>query len=148
MAARRLRRRPTDPVPITQVTGLATGRRRYPALVLLAVLLAAPAAGQTVSGPDQAAQGIPPLPAPSDNSPQYPSNPMPVAVLQGLDKITARIYTFEAPVGQTIGFGTLKVTVRTCRKRPSTSGSRRSPSPCGRSISRPSRRPWGSDSTN
>src|SRR3546814_16292765 len=46
------------------------------------------------------------------------SNPMPIAVLQGLDKITARIYTFEAPVGQTIGFGTLKVTVQTCRKRP------------------------------
>ncbi len=43
---------------------------------------------------------------------------MPVAVLQGLDKITARIYTFEAPVDQTIGFGTLKVTVRVCRKRP------------------------------
>lgn len=53
-----------------------------------------------------------------DNTPQYPSNPMPIAVLQGLDKITARIYTFEAPVDQTIGFGTLKVTVRTCRKRP------------------------------
>lgn len=51
-------------------------------------------------------------------SQQYPSNPMPIAVLQGLDKITARIYTFEAPVDQTIGFGTLKVTVKSCRKRP------------------------------
>lgn len=49
---------------------------------------------------------------------QYPSTPMPIAVLQGLDKITARIYTFEAPVDQTIGFGTLKVTVKSCRKRP------------------------------
>lgn len=53
-----------------------------------------------------------------DNTQQYPSSPMPIAVLQGLDKITARIYTFEAPIDQTIGFGTLKVTVRTCRKRP------------------------------
>jgi hypothetical protein len=53
-----------------------------------------------------------------ENQPQYPSTPMPVAVLQGLDKITARIYTFEAPVDQTIGFGTLKVTARVCRKRP------------------------------
>lgn len=53
-----------------------------------------------------------------DTTPEYPSNPMPIAVLQGLDKITARIYTFEAPVGQTIGFGTLKVTVDICRKRP------------------------------
>lgn len=53
-----------------------------------------------------------------DMQPQYPSTPMPVAVLQGLDKITARIYTFEAPVDQTIGFGTLKVTVKACHKRP------------------------------
>lgn len=43
---------------------------------------------------------------------------MPLAVLQGLDKITARIITFEAAIGQTIGFGTLKVTPRVCRKRP------------------------------
>lgn len=54
----------------------------------------------------------------TDPQPQYPSTPLPVAVLQGLDKITARIYTFEAPVDQTIGFGTLKVTARVCRKRP------------------------------
>jgi hypothetical protein len=94
-------------------------------LVLLAAgLLAGPAAGQQQAPPAPAGQPItplpaaPPLPAPSDNTPQYPMNPLPVAVLQGLDKITARIYTFEAPVGQTIGFGTLKVTVRTCRKRP------------------------------
>jgi hypothetical protein len=53
-----------------------------------------------------------------DNVPEYPSTPMPIAVLQGLDKITARTYTFEAPVDHTIGFGTLKVAVRTCRKRP------------------------------
>lgn len=53
-----------------------------------------------------------------ENQPQYPTTQMPVAVLQGLDKITARIYTFEAPVDQTIGFGTLKVTARVCRKRP------------------------------
>lgn len=53
-----------------------------------------------------------------ENVPEYPSTPMPVAVLQGLDKITARTYTFEAPVDQTIGFGTLKVTVNACRKRP------------------------------
>jgi hypothetical protein len=47
-----------------------------------------------------------------------PSTPMPLAVLQGLDKITARIFTFEAAIDQTIGFGTLKVTPRVCRKRP------------------------------
>jgi hypothetical protein len=40
------------------------------------------------------------------------------AVLQGLDKITARISTIEAPVGRVAEFGTLEITVRACRKRP------------------------------
>lgn len=41
-----------------------------------------------------------------------------VAVLQGLDKITARISTFEAPIEAPVRFGTLEITVRACRKRP------------------------------
>lgn len=41
-----------------------------------------------------------------------------VAVLQGLDKITARVSTIEAPVGQPVRFGTLDITVKRCRKRP------------------------------
>tara|TARA_R110002012_G_scaffold182566_2_gene348920 strand:+ start:100 stop:531 length:432 start_codon:yes stop_codon:yes gene_type:complete len=45
---------------------------------------------------------------------------LPVAVMQGLDKITARISTFEAPVGSTVTFGTLSITPRACRKRPPT----------------------------
>ncbi len=40
------------------------------------------------------------------------------AVMQGLDKVTARISTFEAPLDQPVKFGTLQVTVRTCRKAP------------------------------
>jgi hypothetical protein len=40
------------------------------------------------------------------------------AVLQGLDKVTARISTFEAPVGRPVRFGTLGITVRGCYKRP------------------------------
>lgn len=40
------------------------------------------------------------------------------AVLRGLDKITARISTFEAPLEQEIGFGTLRIIVHACRKRP------------------------------
>lgn len=40
------------------------------------------------------------------------------AILQGLDKVTARISTFEAPVGVTVRFGTLEIVVRDCRKRP------------------------------
>jgi hypothetical protein len=41
-----------------------------------------------------------------------------VAVLQGLDKTTARISTIEAPVGQSVRFGSLLITVRACDKRP------------------------------
>ncbi len=40
------------------------------------------------------------------------------AVLQGLDKITARISTFEVPVNQTAVFGSLEITVRRCDKTP------------------------------
>lgn len=39
-------------------------------------------------------------------------------MLQGLDKVTARVSTFEAPIGRMVKFGTLEITVRTCRKRP------------------------------
>ena len=46
------------------------------------------------------------------------SDPNKVAILQGLDKVTARISTFEAPVGVTVAFGTLEIVVRDCRKRP------------------------------
>jgi len=38
------------------------------------------------------------------------------AVLQGLDKVTARISTFDAPVGQTVKFGSLEITARKCSK--------------------------------
>ena len=41
-----------------------------------------------------------------------------VAVLQALDKVTARVSTFDAPVNATIKFGTLEIIARTCDKRP------------------------------
>ena len=41
-----------------------------------------------------------------------------IAVLQGLDKTTARISRFDAPVGQSVRFGTLVITVRACIKHP------------------------------
>lgn len=43
-----------------------------------------------------------------------------VAVLQGLDKITARVSTINAPIGEKIGLGTLEIIVRRCHKRPPT----------------------------
>ena len=41
-----------------------------------------------------------------------------LAVLQGLDKVTARISTIEAPVGDVVRFGTLEIIARVCDKRP------------------------------
>jgi hypothetical protein len=41
---------------------------------------------------------------------------MPVAVLQGLDKVTARVVTLDVPVGDTVTFGSLRIAARTCRK--------------------------------
>lgn len=38
------------------------------------------------------------------------------AVLQGLDKVTARVVTIEVPVGQPVEFGSLRITAQTCRK--------------------------------
>lgn len=40
------------------------------------------------------------------------------ALLQGLDKVTARISPIHAPVGQVVRFGTLEITVQRCLKRP------------------------------
>ena len=42
----------------------------------------------------------------------------PVALLQGLDKITARVSKFEAPVDASVRFGTLSIRVRDCQKSP------------------------------
>ncbi|MFQ5773929.1 MAG: DUF2155 domain-containing protein [Kiloniellaceae bacterium] len=42
------------------------------------------------------------------------------AILQGLDKTTARVSTIEAPIGVVSRFGTLEITARACRKKPPT----------------------------
>jgi hypothetical protein len=42
--------------------------------------------------------------------------PEPVAIMQGLDKITARVSRFEVPVGKTANFFTLSIAVRDCVK--------------------------------
>ncbi|MGH7091119.1 MAG: DUF2155 domain-containing protein [Stellaceae bacterium] len=44
--------------------------------------------------------------------------PATVAVLQGLDKITARVSKFDALIDQPVHFGSLVITVRACVKRP------------------------------
>ncbi len=44
----------------------------------------------------------------------------PIAVFSGLDKITARIITFEAEIDETVQFGSLLLTARVCYTRPPT----------------------------
>lgn len=41
-----------------------------------------------------------------------------IALLQGLDKVTARISTIRAAIGRPVRFGSLRIVARTCRKRP------------------------------
>jgi hypothetical protein len=40
------------------------------------------------------------------------------AVLEGMDKVTARIKRFDAAIGQPVHYGDLEIVVRACRKRP------------------------------
>lgn len=42
----------------------------------------------------------------------------PLAQMQGLDKITARVSQFDAPIGKTVRFGNLSIVVRDCRRSP------------------------------
>ena len=44
--------------------------------------------------------------------------PYKVAILQGMDKVTARVSTIKAPVGEVVKFGTLEIIARHCDKRP------------------------------
>lgn len=46
------------------------------------------------------------------------AEPKAVAVLRGLDKVTAQTSTIEAPVGDVVTFGTLQIMVRSCDKAP------------------------------
>ncbi len=47
-----------------------------------------------------------------------PSVEQPVVVVRALDKITARVEELELPVNRPFTFGTLVITVRTCRVAP------------------------------
>jgi hypothetical protein len=55
-----------------------------------------------------------PLPALADKI----SNP--IAVFNGLDKITGRIISFEVAINETVQFGALQITPRVCYSRPPT----------------------------
>ncbi len=63
------------------------------------------------------ALGMGAAPPPKPPAPPAPAKPL-GALLQGLDKVTARVSTFEAPIGQTVKFGDLEITALTCQKHP------------------------------
>ena len=46
------------------------------------------------------------------------ADPYGVAVLQALDKVTARVTTLEARLGDTVNYATLEIIARACDKRP------------------------------
>ncbi len=90
---------------------LAAPRPAFLAAFAAAALLAAPAS----------AQRKPPEPAKKEEPAPEPKLDVEGkgAILQGLDKVTARISILEANVGQTVSFGSLSITVRRCqRSRP------------------------------
>ncbi|HKR19570.1 MAG TPA: DUF2155 domain-containing protein [Stellaceae bacterium] len=83
-------------------------------------LLLALAVLATVVLPAQAQQIQlkPPAQSQSQSQSAEPPQRAVAAVLQGLDKITARVSRFDAPIDQPVHFGTLVVTVRACVKQP------------------------------
>lgn len=80
-------------------------------LIAVPVLLAA--------GAVFAQQPSPPKPAPQAAAPQPVQAPaVPVALLQGLDKVTAHVSRLAVKVGEAATFGSLTIHVDACVKRP------------------------------
>lgn len=76
----------------------------------LALRLAGIVCAATLTGTPAVAQEPEPLDGP----------PTTGAVLQGLDKVTARISTFQVPFDRLVAFGSLTIQVRACHKAPPT----------------------------
>ena len=93
------RRRVFAPSPVEDGRGWGEGAASRSAATLAAALLALVASPALADGP---------------------SLPNRVAQLQGLDKVTARVSAFDAPVGKEVRFGTLVITARACLVAPPT----------------------------
>jgi hypothetical protein len=108
--------------------------RQAPSAGVQSEPLAPPPGGATASveplstlPPGQRPRGTP---QPGDTSPQPGDEVIPEppaqkienkgALFSGLDKITGRIITFDAGIGETVQFGALQVTPRVCYTRPPT----------------------------
>jgi len=87
-------------------------------LIFIGLLLALPGLALAQQSDGAAEEAVTQEAAPDASVPAAPAGPPVIVVMQGLDKITARISTFEAPLGQTMKFGTLEIVARACRKRP------------------------------
>ena len=70
--------------------------------------------------PPAAAAASPPAAADVVTAPPPQRMSNPTAVFSGLDKITGRITSFDAAIGETVQFGALQVTARACYSRPPT----------------------------
>jgi len=95
--------------PKACVEGRTIGLQRSLVLTLIALL--------PLFGVAHAQQKPPPakaLPPPATAA----APALTIAVLQGLDKTTARVSTVEAPLDQAVHFGTLVITARACVKKP------------------------------
>lgn len=106
---------PSSPAPATATPTPATP----PAAATPAP--AAPAATEPapIDLPPPVKKAAPPPPKPKDEPPPKPKEPKPrvrksVAILQGLDKITAETLRFEAPLNRPIRYKNLIVTVKAC----------------------------------
>jgi len=74
-----------------------------------------------LAGVAHAQQKTPPASPPAKAVPPPSTAAAPavmVAILQGLDKTTARVSTVEAPLDKPVRFGTLVITARACNKKP------------------------------
>ncbi|MCZ6590884.1 MAG: DUF2155 domain-containing protein [Alphaproteobacteria bacterium] len=63
---------------------------------------------------------LPTLAQPAGDEPSLAPPASPGAVLQGLDKVTARISSFPVSTEEEVRFGTLSIRVRACHKAPPT----------------------------
>jgi len=115
-----------------RVFAAIASRRGRVGATACAVFALALLGGQIAAGAQETSSEIP-----ADQSPSVepqPAEPQPaetplaetppakvmLAILQGLDKTTARVSTIEAPIGGIARFGTLEIIARACKKKPPT----------------------------
>ena len=100
---------------------------RITRLVVVAALGAAAFFNGVASAQVATAPTVPVTPAPPEAEPGAPAAPQPppdvwlarpVAEVQALDKITARVTPLTVRVGQSVTFGSLSIYVRACLVRP------------------------------